>query len=154
MSDVAIRQTRAPGPPRVLLVEDNTAHAELITRCLETHEVANEVVHVGDGEEALDYLLRRGEYEDPGRARRPEVLLLDLRLPKVDGLDVLEEIRRHRAFDDMPIIILTTSDAATDISSAYARRANSYLVKPAEYDDLSRLMEEFGTYWLYWNQRA
>ena len=106
-----------------------------------------------DGEEALDYLLRRGDYAAPGSAPRPEVVLLDLRLPKLDGLRVLEEVRRRKAFDDLPVVVLTTSKSSDDITEAYRNRANSYLVKPLEFDGLSRLISDFGTYWLEWNER-
>lgn len=148
------RRSTGHKPPRVLLVEDNPAHAELIMRCLLDHEVANDVVHVGDGQKALDYLLRQGDYAASGTASRPEVLLLDLRLPKVDGLQVLEEVRRHETFDDMPVVVLTTSSARRDVSQAYAKRANSYLVKPSEYDGLVQMIEDFGSYWLHWNRGA
>jgi CheY-like chemotaxis protein len=143
-----------PGPPRVLLVEDNLAHAELIQRGLGEHRVASSIAHVQDGEEALDYLLRRGAYAAPGSAPRPEVILLDLRLPKLDGLQVLEEVRRSKAFDDLPVVVLTTSKSTEDIAQAYRYGANSYLVKPLEYDGLSRLITDFGAYWLRWNERG
>ena len=148
------RQSQAVGRPRVLLVEDNLAHAELIRRGLDEHEVASSVAHVQDGEEALDYLLRRGAYSEPEAAPRPEVVLLDLRLPKLDGLQVLEEVRRRESFDDLPVVVLTTSKSVDDISEAYRKRANSYLVKPLEYDGLSRLITDFGDYWLQWNERV
>ena len=148
------RQSQEAAGPRVLLVEDNLAHAELIRRSLDEHAVASSVAHVQDGEEALDYLLRRGAYSEPEAAPRPEVVLLDLRLPKLDGLQVLEEVRRRESFDDLPVVVLTTSKSVDDISEAYRKRANSYLVKPLEYDGLSRLITDFGDYWLQWNERV
>lgn len=154
MNPMTAQQPQDGELPRVLLVEDNMAHAELIQRGLGEHRVASSIAHVHDGEEALDYLLRRGAYAAPGSAPRPEVVLLDLRLPKLDGLQVLAEVRRREAFDDLPVVVLTTSKSSEDITEAYRSRANSYLVKPLEYDGLSRLITDFGTYWLQWNERA
>ena len=154
MKGTSERQLSGAGLPRVLLVEDNPAHAELIRRGLDDHEIASSVAHVQDGEEALDYLLRRGAYADPAAAPRPAVVLLDLRLPKLDGLRVLEEVRRRETFDDLPVVVLTTSKSVEDISEAYRMRANSYLVKPLEYDGLSQLITDFGDYWLQWNERV
>ena len=154
MNATSDRHSREAPRPRVLLVEDNLAHAELIRRGLDEHEVASSVAHVQDGEEALDYLLRRGAYSEPEAAPRPEVVLLDLRLPKLDGLQVLEEVRRRETFDDLPVVVLTTSKSVEDITEAYRKRANSYLVKPLEYDGLSRLITDFGDYWLQWNERV
>ncbi len=147
------RRSRETGEGRVLLVEDDAAHAELIRRALADHGVASSVAHVEDGEAALDYLLRRGAYAAPGSAPRPHLILLDLRLPKLDGLHVLEEVRRHGAFDDLPVVVLTTSRSADDVARAYRARANSYLVKPLDFDGLSRLIADLGTYWLRWNEQ-
>lgn len=138
---------------RVLLVEDDPAHAELIRRALEDHGAAGSVTHVDDGEEALDYLLRRGAHAAPGSAPRPDLVLLDLRLPRLDGLRVLEEVRRRAELDDLPVVVLTTSRSSADIRQAYGAGANSYLVKPLDYEGLSRLLGDVGTYWLRWNER-
>lgn len=138
-------------PLIILLVEDNLAHAELVMRSFEDHRVANQIHQVTDGEAALAYLFRRGEYADPDKSPRPHVVLLDLRLPKIDGLEVLKEIKSSPELDRMPVVILTTSAAEQDVARAYEAHANSYLVKPVDFDNFTALMEELGFYWLGWN---
>jgi len=138
-------------PAVILLVEDNPAHAELIMRGLEEGRVANRVVHVSDGEEALDYLFRRGDYADPETSPRPQLVLLDLRLPKVDGLEVLKEIRAS-SLNGMPVAILTTSEADADMARAYGNNANSYLVKPLDFNKFKVMLDDLGFYWLCWNR--
>ena len=138
-------------PLTILLVEDNLPHAELVKRSLETHEIANRIYHVSDGEAALAYLFRQGVYADPATSPRPHVVLLDLRLPKVSGLDVLREIKTHNDLCTIPVVILTTSTAQRDVVSAYAQHANSYLVKPVDFAAFTRLMHDLGLYWFLWN---
>ena len=138
-------------PLTILLVEDNLPHAELVKRSLETHEIVNKIYHVSDGEAALAYLFRQGVYADPATSPRPHVVLLDLRLPKVSGLDVLREIKTHNDLRTIPVVILTTSTADRDVVSAYAQHANSYLVKPVDYTAFTRMMHDLGLYWLLWN---
>jgi len=138
-------------PVLVMLVEDNLDHAELVIRTLEQHRIANLIRHFTDGQSALDYLLRQGEFSDPALSPRPHVILLDLRLPRVDGLDVLEEIKANQEIQAIPVIILTTSEAEKDVARAYYNHANSYLVKPLGFDEFRKLMEDLGFYWLGWN---
>jgi len=138
-------------PLTVLLVEDNEDHTELILRSLRDHRVANKIFHVADGEQALNYLFRRGDYTDPATSPRPHVILLDLRLPKIDGLEVLKEIRTSDELARTPVVILTTSRAEQDVARAYEYHANSYLVKPVDFDSFTRLMDDLGFYWLGWN---
>ncbi|MEA3366651.1 MAG: response regulator [Planctomycetota bacterium] len=138
-------------PLTVLLVEDNADHTELILRSLRDHRVANRIFCVTDGKEALDYLLRRGAYTDPAASPCPHVVLLDLRLPKVDGLEVLKEIRTRDELTRTSVVILTTSRAEQDVARAYKYHANSYLVKPVDFDSFTRLMDDLGFYWLGWN---
>jgi CheY-like chemotaxis protein len=135
----------------ILLVEDNPAHAELVKRTLEGHPVANRIIHISDGETALDYLFRRGAFADAEKSPRPHVVLLDLRLPRVDGLEVLQEIRTSDALEKLPVVVLTTSEAEMDAARAYEYHANSFLVKPLDFDKFVRLMEDLGFYWLKWN---
>lgn len=135
----------------ILFVEDNPDHAELVMRSFEDHRVANQIHHLSDGESALDYLLRRGEFEDPTKSPRPHLVLLDLRLPKIDGLEVLREIRSHKHLERLPVVILTTSYTEIDVSKAYEHHANSYLVKPLDFEKFTRLMQDLGFYWLSWN---
>ncbi len=136
----------------VLLVEDNMAHAELVQRSLKDHQVANKVIHLTDGEMALDYLLQRGSYADSEQHPRPSVVLLDLRLPKVDGLEVLKTIKTSEELQGLPVVILTTSEAEQDVAHAYESHANSYLVKPVDFQMFQELMEDLGFYWLSWNR--
>lgn len=138
-------------PLTILLVEDNDAHAELVTRSFEGHRVANRLQHVADGEVALDYLNRRGDYSDPVVSPTPHLILLDLRLPKIDGLELLEEIRRDDRFGVIPVVILTTSQAEQDVAKAYKLHANSYLVKPVDFHKFEQLMDDLGFYWMAWN---
>jgi CheY-like chemotaxis protein len=135
----------------ILLVEDNPAHAEMVKRALEGHPVANRIIHITDGEAALDFLFRRGVFADPEKSPRPHVVLLDLRLPRIDGLEVLREIRTSAGLEKLPVVILTTSEAEIDAARAYEYHANSFLVKPLEFDKFVRLMEDLGFYWLKWN---
>jgi len=138
-------------PAVILLVEDNPAHAELILRGLKDGRVANRVIHVVDGEQALDYLFRRGDYTDPQSSPLPSLILLDLRLPKVSGLEVLKEIRAS-SLDGIPVAILTSSEAEIDMAKAYQYNASSYLVKPLDFAQFKSLLDDLGFYWLCWNK--
>jgi CheY-like chemotaxis protein len=140
-------------PLVILLVEDNPDHAELIMRSLQDHRVANKTYHVTDGEMALDYLFRRGNYADPEKSPRPNVILLDLRLPKVDGMEVLEEIKARDELKRIPVVVLTTSESERDVTGAYDNHVNSYLVKPVDFDKFTKLMSDLGFYWLGWNRK-
>jgi len=135
----------------ILLVEDNPAHAELVTRSLEENRIASRIHHVADGEAAIDYLTRQGRFAQPDSSPRPEVILLDLRLPKIDGLDVLRTIKSTPDLQDIPVVVLTTSAAEPDVARAYELHANSYLVKPIDYARFTRLMHQLGFYWLECN---
>ncbi|ABU58735.1 response regulator [Roseiflexus castenholzii] len=139
---------------RVLLVEDNDDHAELIRRTLNEQQRTPQIVHVSDGESALDYLHRRGAWIDPAQSPRPHVILLDLRLPRVDGLDVLMNIKQSADLRRIPVVVLTTSSAERDVTRAYDAHANSYLVKPFGFEDFRNLMHDVGVYWLMRNTVA
>jgi len=135
----------------ILLVEDNHAHAALVMRSFEDNALGNQIKHVKDGEEALDYLFHRGQYSDIGLFPAPHVVLLDLRLPKIDGLEVLRQIRESDATKSLLVVVLTTSAAETDVAKAYEYHANSYLVKPLDFEQFSKLLKDLGCYWLVWN---
>ena len=142
-------------PVIILLVEDEPAHAEIVRRNFADHRMANrpvQLLHVSDGQQALDYLFRQGEFQDPGRSPRPHLILLDLRLPKVDGLEVLKIVKDDAGLANIPVIVLTTSSAGVDIVKAYGNHANSYLVKPVDFSQFRKLMDAIGFYWLVWNQ--
>ncbi|AFM27702.1 response regulator [Desulfomonile tiedjei] len=135
----------------ILLVEDNEDHAEIVMRSFKVHHAAHHIHHVTDGETALDYLLRRGNYTNPEKSPRPNLILLDLRLPKVDGLEVLKEIKQTKELRGIPVVILTSSQAGNDVKMACDYHANSYLVKPLEFSKFTELMRDLGSYWLGWN---
>lgn len=135
----------------ILLIEDNVDHAELVMRSFAEHLIANQIYHVTHGEEALEYLFRQGIYADPNASPRPHVILLDLRLPRIDGLEVLEMIRSSPEIRNIPVVVLTTSQAEQDVARAYSEHVNSYLVKPVDFNSFTRMMEDLGFYWLAWN---
>jgi len=140
------------GPVKILLVEDDPAHAEIVKRNMRESRIANRLFHVEDGQAALDFVMRANGYADPAIAPRPDVILLDLRLPKVDGQEVLRRLKAHDDFKTIPIVVLTTSKAEADLLTAYDQGACSYLVKPVDFDRFREMLEVFGFYWLVWNQ--
>jgi len=140
-------------PLIILLVEDNPSHTELVMHSFREHRFANHIYHVSDGEAALDYLFQRGDYADPEKSPRPHLILLDLRIPRVDGLEVLREIKTNDKLCHIPVVVLTTSEADADVARAYEHRANSYLLKPVDFQKFTQLMDELGFYWLGWNRQ-
>lgn len=139
-------------PLLILLVEDNEDHAELIKRNLAQNRVANRIIWVPDGEKAFNYLFHEGEYRDEAKNPRPNLILLDLRLPKVDGLEVLKRIKLNNDLHRIPVVVLTSSSAESDIAKSYDFHANSYIVKPVDFLKFNQLMDDLGFYWLAWNQ--
>ena len=139
------------GPVVILHVEDEPAHAEIVRRNLSDFYPDHRLHHVADGQAALDYLYGRGEFRDAEKFPKPHLVLLDLRLPRVDGLEVLETIKSDPALANIPTVILTTSAAKADMTMAYRRHANSYLVKPLDFAQFVSLMESLGGYWLTLN---
>lgn len=139
-------------PIVILLAEDDPAHAEIVRRNMEISRVSNRLEHVADGKEALDYLYRRGRFSDPDRSPRPGLILLDLRMPRIGGLEVLKTIKSDPDLGAIPVVILTTSAAESDVARAYEHHANSYLVKPVDFPQFVSLMEVIGYYWLIWNK--
>jgi len=141
------------GDLQVLVVEDNPDHQELIRRAFA--EIGSRIALrvARHGEEALDYLFRRGEYEDPGSSPRPCLILLDLRLPRKDGLEVLAEIKSSPELRCIPTVVLTTSESEDDVARACAQQANSYLVKPVDFASFEELIREVEAYWLALNRQ-
>lgn len=138
---------------RILLVEDDLAHAELLKRSLDKYCDPCLLHHVADGEEALDYLLGQGGAAAGIQHRgHPHLILLDLRLPKVDGLEVLKTIKESVDLRKIPVVLLTTSRADRDVARAYECHANSYLVKPMDFAEFDRLAQILSQYWMLWNQ--
>jgi two-component system, response regulator len=137
-------------PLSVLLVEDDVAHAEITRRNLgDFGHRLRELVHVEDGQQALDYLFG----EDTAAPRDlPDLILLDLRLPRVDGFEVLRRVKQAERLRRIPVVVLTTSEADTDVRVAYESGASSYLVKPVDFDKFVAMMRAFGTFWLTHNR--
>ena len=139
-------------PIVILLAEDDNGHAELVRRSFDDSKLANTLIRVVDGQEALDYLYRKNGFSDPAKSPRPGIILLDLRMPKVDGLAVLKTIKADADLMRIPVVVLTTSEAETDIAKAYDCHANSYLVKPVDFLKFTNLMITLDVYWLAWNK--
>jgi len=136
----------------ILLVEDNPADAELALRSLKKHNLANKVQWVKDGAEALDFIFATGPYADRGLSVFPKVILLDLRLPKVDGLEVLRRIRSDERTKIIPVVVLTSSSEEKDIIESYTLGVNSYIVKPVEFENFAAIVSDLGFYWLLVNR--
>lgn len=132
-----------------LLAEDDDAHATLVIRAMKLSRIANTIDRVRDGVEAMEYLNRAAPFADKPR---PDVLLLDLKMPRMGGLEVLEKMRAEPALELIPVVILTTSDAELDRIRAYRLHANSYLVKPLDFNEFCRMVEELNLYWGIWNR--
>lgn len=138
----------------LLLVEDNEDHAELILRTLDRLGSFIRTHHVADGEEAMDYLLHQGKYADPEDSPMPSLILLDLRLPRLDGMTVLKQIKESETLRLIPTVILTSSESENDIYNAYSNHVNSFLVKPMDGIRFSNLIREIEEYWLKLNTAA
>lgn len=136
----------------ILLVEDNARDAELMIRALKKHNFSNKLVHVKDGAEALDFLFGRGDYEGRDTEQCPRVVLLDLKLPKVSGLEVLRVIKQDDRLYRLPVVVVTSSTEDPDMRAAYLLGVNSYVVKPVEFDSFVTAMSHLGMYWLLLNQ--
>ena len=136
----------------ILLVEDNMQDAELMIRALKKRNLANNLIHLTDGAEALDFLFNRGKYSEREKNALPRIMLLDLKLPKVNGLEVLREIKKNDKMHTMTVVIVTSSAEDPDIKLAYELGANSYVVKPVNFDAFSEVMSNLGMYWLLINQ--
>jgi two-component system, response regulator len=136
----------------ILLVEDNMADAELALHAFKKNKIANHVLHVQDGAEALDLLFSRGSYEGKPLARQPRLILLDLKLPKVDGLQVLKELKGNPVTKAIPIILLTSSNEERDLVASYQLGVNSYIQKPVNFVEFQEVVRQLGMYWLMVNK--
>ena len=136
----------------ILLVEDNPADVELTLRALTKHNLANKVLVVSDGAEALDYLFATGTYAGRAMNQRPRVIFLDLKLPKVSGLDVLRRVKSDERTKPIPVVVLTSSNEERDVIMSYELGGNSYVVKPVDFEQFSQAIQELGLYWLVVNR--
>jgi two-component system response regulator len=135
------------GYKQILYAEDNPDDAELTLLTLKKNRLANEIIHVSDGAEALEYLFGDG----CEKRRLPQLVLLDLKMPKVDGLEVLKRIRSDNRTKNLPVVILTSSNEDQDIVSSYELGVNSYIVKPVDFDQFSKAVKQLSLYWLLLN---
>ncbi len=138
----------------ILLVEDNSDDEVLTLRALRINRITNRVVVVRDGAEALDYLFGRGSYADCSESELPGVVLLDLKLPKIGGLEVLERLRLDQRTRLLPVVVLTTSREEQDVQEAYIRGANSYIRKPVDFNCFLNAVGQVGNYWLNLNEQS
>jgi len=136
----------------ILLVEDNPNDVELTLRALKKHNLANKVHVVKDGAEALEYILATGAYAHRDINHNPKVILLDLKLPKVDGLEVLRQIKSNERTKLIPVVVLTSSKEERDLVESYRLGANSYIAKPVDFESFVKAVSELGLYWLLLNQ--
>jgi two-component system response regulator len=139
---------------KILLVEDNPDDEALTLRALKKNNIANEVVVARDGVEALDYVFGEGAHAGRDLSDQPQVILLDLKLPKIDGLEVLKRVREDKRTRRLPVVILTTSNEERDIVSSYDLGANSYIRKPVDFDQFMEAVRQLGLYWLVLNVTA
>ena len=136
----------------VLLVEDNPSDAELTMRALKKRNLANKLFHAKDGAEAIDFIFAQGPFLNRRLESGPKVVLLDLKLPKVDGLEVLRRIKSDERTKKIPVVVMTSSREDRDLESCYEFGVNGYVVKPVEFEDFSRAVSELGFYWLLLNE--
>lgn len=140
------------GSKIILLVEDNPDDRILTVRALKQHNISNEIKEVKDGQEALDYLFGESEYAGRDTAVQPQIILLDLKLPRVDGLEVLQRIRADSRTRRLPVVILTSSNEQKDRISSYDLGANSYVRKPVDFNEFIEAARQLGMYWLMLNE--
>lgn len=136
----------------ILLVEDSPHDAEMTLRALRKHNLANRVFHVKDGQEALDWIFCKGKYEHRNASQHPKFVLLDVKMPKVDGLEVLQILRSDERTLLLPVVVMTSSQEQSDLIASYQLGANSYVVKPLDFEAFSAAVVELGHYWLLLNK--
>jgi two-component system response regulator len=142
-----------PNSVELLLVEDNVSDAELTIRELKKHNMANNLVHVKNGEEALEFIFATGIYANTREVQRfPKVILLDIQMPKVNGMEVLQRIKADERTRSIPVVILTSSKEHPDVQKCYDLGANSYIVKPVNFEGFAQAIKNLGFYWLLLNQ--
>jgi two-component system response regulator len=136
----------------ILLVEDSASDAEMTISALKKNNLANKLLHVKDGAAALDYIFAKGIYSDRKIEDRPKLILLDLKMPKVNGIEVLQKIKAYERTKKIPVVVLTSSKEDPDIQKCYDLGINSYVVKPLEFDEFQRAISNLGLYWIIVNQ--
>ncbi|MFA6944868.1 MAG: response regulator [Pedobacter sp.] len=136
----------------ILLVEDNMSDAEMTIRALQKKNLTNKLIHLKDGAEALDFIFARGNYSERKIENSPKVILLDLKMPKVNGIEVLQKIKADERTKKIPVVVLTSSNEDPDIQECYRLGVNSYVVKPVQFEKFVQAVSELGLYWLVINK--
>jgi two-component system response regulator len=136
----------------ILLIEDNMNDAELAIRALKKNNLVNKLIHLKDGAEAIDFIFAEGAFANRNSKDIPKVILLDLQMPKVNGMEVLKKIKADEHFKKIPVVILTSSKEDPDIKTCYELGANSYIVKPVKFNEFLKAVSELGLYWMLLNQ--
>jgi two-component system, response regulator len=136
----------------IILVEDNIDDATLTKRALKSSKISNSIIHLKNGEEALDFIFSGGTYENKKFTQHPKIILLDLKMPKVNGMEVLEKLKADPSTKHIPVVVLTSSAEDPDIKKCYDLGANSYIVKPVEFENFTKTVVELGLYWLVLNK--
>lgn len=136
----------------ILLVEDNASDAEMTIRALKKNGIGNNVVHLKDGAEAIDFVFGTGQFENRNVNHQPKIILLDLKMPKVSGIEVLKTLKSDDRTKAIPVIVLTSSQEDPDIKVCYELGVNSYIVKPVGFENFTKAISELGVYWLLLNQ--
>src|SRR5215468_310474 len=136
----------------ILLVEDNQYDAEMTIRALKKVNLANKLVHLQDGEEAINFLFGKKEFSDRDITILPKVILLDIKMPRVDGIEILKQIKANENTKKIPVVIMTSSKEEQDIINSYAIGVNSYVVKPVDFEGFAKAVSQLGLYWLLTNQ--
>jgi CheY-like chemotaxis protein len=139
-------------PVEILLIEDNPYEAQLTIRGLKNQHLANHLMHIDDGEEALEFIFCTGKYADNVIPFNPKLILLDLKLPKVDGLEILKKLKADERTKLFPVVVLTSSKEDKDVIESYKLGVNSYIVKPVNFESFSKAVSELGLYWMLLNQ--
>ena len=138
----------------ILLVEDNPSDAKLTMRALQNNHLSNSIIHLSNGADALEFVFAEGKFADRDITNKPKVILLDLKMPKVNGIEVLERIKSDERTRTIPVIIMTSSREDIDISTCYKLGANSYVVKPVGFENFSKAVVDLGLYWMLINQES
>ncbi len=136
----------------ILLVEDNVYEAEMTIRALKKVKLANKLVHLQNGEDALNFLFGKEQFADRNPDHAPKVVLLDIKMPRVDGIEVLRQIKNNEATRVIPVVIMTSSKEEQDIIASYSLGVNSYVVKPVDFEGFAKAVSELGLYWLLTNE--
>jgi two-component system response regulator len=136
----------------ILLVEDSAADAEMTIRALKKANIANKLVHLKDGAEALDFIFCRGDFSERDPANKPKVILLDIKMPRVDGIEVLRQLKSNENTRRIPVVIMTSSNEDSDVVASYDLGVNSYVVKPVDFESFAKAVNDLGLYWILINR--